>query len=124
MRNAIAAALVLLPVAAYADQGRNGYFENSGVKPFTEQKCGEVIHAVDSDGPGPLPDGASLDMYARDLGRFFAKQGTTWGFILGYDIANGGLHADGETTLQRLRQACAKEPERTALSILEELAAQ
>ena len=124
MRNVIATAIVLLPIAVHADQGLTGYMENPGVKPFTEQKCGEVIHAVDSDGPGPLTDGVSLDMYARDLGRFFAKQGVTWGFILGYDIASGGLHADGETTLQRLRQACAKDPERTALSILEEFAAQ
>lgn len=98
MRTIIAAAL-FLPTIAAAD----GYADHKGVTPWRDQPCTVVIGAIDA--------GAALAA--------MPAQAVTWGFLLGYDTANGGLHGNEETTLVRLRKACAASPETPALTLLE-----
>ena len=100
-----------------------GYDDHRGVLLFTEAPCTAVLEAIDAT-PPDWPSDTQQFFYGTapywdEMGRIFAAQGMTWGFILGYDTAMGGLHADGETTLERLRLACEAAPDETAKSILD-----
>ena len=95
----ILAALFALPTAAAAD----GYSGHKGVSMYRDKPCTVVIAAIDGD---------------ATLGTI-ATQGMAWGFLLGYDTANGGLHGTEDTTLIRLRKACAQSPKTPALDLLE-----
>ncbi|MBN8187605.1 hypothetical protein JF540_12980 [Salipiger thiooxidans] len=108
MRLALAAALIGSP--ALGD-----YSDHSGVTLFTEHPCTAALAEIDQ----------SLDRYAdrgiaglKEASAAIASQGMAWGFILGYDTANGGLQGEEETTLVRLRMACADKPEATAEELL------
>lgn len=90
-------ALVLSASPAVAD-----YSTHDGVTIFTEQPCTRIIEVLDSTEIDVLP-----------------IVGMTWGFILGYDSAAGGLQGNEETTLIRLRKACEESPETPAAEILE-----
>lgn len=108
MRLALIAALIASPAFA-------NYADHKGVTLFTEQPCVEALAEVDQSFERYVDRGLEgLD----DLSRALASQSMAWGFILGYDTAQGGLHHDGETTLVRLRKACAENPEATAEDLL------
>ena len=103
---------LMLPVGAWAQ----GYGERGVVAAFRDRPCGEVIEVI------YLREAAGLT-----LGETFGVQGTKnlyLGFVVGFDAAHGGLHTGAETTLVRLREACAARPEATALSLLEGFAAE
>lgn len=96
---AILAAALTIPTAVLGD----GYSGHKAVVQYREKPCTVIVAAIDAD--------ASLET--------IATQGMLWGFLLGFDAANGGLQGSEETTLVRLRKACAADPDKSALSILE-----
>lgn len=93
----LAIVLTLTATPALAD-----YSGHQGVTIFTEQPCSRVLEVLDSNELAEMP-----------------IIGMTWGFILGFDTAAGGLQGDEETTLARLRKACAENPKTPAGAILE-----
>ena len=97
MRLAIIAALITGPAFA-------GYAEHPGVTLFTEKPCTAAVAAIDYDG-NAMPA--------------LAEKGMAWGFLLGFDTAAGGISGDNETTLVRLRSACADSPDTPAIKLLE-----
>jgi len=99
MRIAMIAVLFVVGTQAGAD-----YSTHDGVTLFTKQPCKDVIAAIDN----PENTLAAL-----------AAMGMAWGFLLGYDTARGGLEGNEESTLIRLRRACAESPGKTAIEILE-----
>lgn len=99
-----AALLALLASPAVAA----GYENHSAIKTLKTQPCTYVVALIDmtKDGkPSDLPSIIAGGMY--------------WGFLLGFDNANGGLQGSEETTLIRLRKACAASPETPALELLQ-----
>lgn len=121
MRLPIIAALCLWATSALSSD----YSEHRGVVIFTEAPCVDVIEALDAD-VAPEMDEAEILLhgyapYFGQMAGLMSKQGMAWGFILGYDAAKGGLHADGATTLQRLRTACAESPGTPAKELLDAL---
>lgn len=118
MRTMIALALMAAPAMAET----TAYSDHKGVLIFSDAPCTAVISAIDSEPPA-FPNEAQHFFYGsrswyQNYGEWGATQGMAWGFVLGFDTANGGLHTDTETTLQRLRAACEETPDRTALDIL------
>ena len=97
MRIFLAAAL-LAPTISAAD----GYSDHTSVVMYRDRPCTVVIAAIDAD----------TTLATTPV------QGMIWGFLLGYDTASGGLHGTDETTLIRLRKACAAAPETPALTLL------
>lgn len=69
---------------------------------YRDAPCTEVVGTI--DGTVSL-DGLPL-------------QGMLWGFLLGFDQANGGLQGGNETTLSRLRKACSETPRAPAIDLL------
>mgnify|MGYP005864495513 CR=1 FL=1 len=103
----IVAAFTCFAGAAFAQ----GYSDHDGVKSFTQEPCAGVFDTLEAEPDimnGPEAFGAAL-----------GEMGMTWGFILGYDTARGGLHEGDKTTLARLREECEAAPEKTAFEILE-----
>lgn len=96
MRYLLAAIFLATPAAA-------DYSDHPGVKLFTEKPCRAAMAAMDYDGQAIMA---------------VAEQGMAWGFLLGFDTASAGLAGDHETTLQRLRIACAASPETPAADLL------
>ena len=90
-----------------------GYAEHDGVRNFTEKPCTQIFEILE----GEEPDIVSVGV--NGMVDWMANYGMTWGFILGYDTARGGLHEGDKTTLSRLRVACEASPEKTAFEILE-----
>lgn len=80
---------------------------------YSSRPCTEVIATIDN----PIV-GEGLDEIAGQL----AMTSMAWGFLLGVDTALGPLHGEHETVLRRLRVACANEPDRPALSLLQDFA--
>lgn len=118
MRMIIALAMMATPSLAQD----TAYDNHRGVLLFSDAPCTAVLSAIDSD-PPPFPNEAQHFFYGssawyKNYGEWGATQGMAWGFILGFDTANGGLHTETETTLQRLRAACEDTPDRPALEIL------
>lgn len=105
-----AAAAILSASPALAD-----YSDHDGVRIFSERPCTEVIAELDRSFDD-LNDG-TRDGLAR-LAPAMAKTGMTFGFLLGFDTAEGGLQGAEETTLRRLRLACARSPQTPALDLL------
>lgn len=122
MRKIIAIAAALTPGIALSEQA--GYSEHRLVERFNGDQCAVIISDIDGEIPTEIGPAETTDEFGKRFADAVGRKGTAWGFILGYDTANGGLHAGNESTLQRLREACEKEPERTAISILEQFAAQ
>lgn len=104
MRLALALIASFFAVPALAD-----YSDHRGVTLFTEKPCTEAVGTID----GSMARG-DLDSTVRNI----AAHGMAWGFILGFDTAHGGLEGDEETTLIRLRKACAETPDATAMELL------
>jgi hypothetical protein len=105
-------AAVLLPGAAWAQ----GYGDSGVVQAFRDRPCGEVLELIDL-----------REVTGLSLGESLGVAGTRnlyLGFVVGFDAAHGGLHAEGATTLARLREACVAEPGASALSLLEGFAAE
>lgn len=97
-----------------------GYSEHKGVRLFTEYPCDTAIQAIESevdieDQIDVLGISAAMDEIALHI----ARQGMAWGFVLGYDTAQGGLERGGETTLERFKAECSKDPELTGIEVLE-----
>jgi hypothetical protein len=90
------------------------YASHEGVTLFTQKPCQDVLTLLDGDGP----DISAVGL--QGVVEFMAFNGMAWGFILGYDTARGGLHIGEQTTLMRLREACASAPDKTAFEILEQ----
>jgi len=104
-----AAAFSFIGAPSFAE----GYAEHDAVLMFTEGPCTKVMELLDGDEPDPIAVGL------EGMINYFASYGMTWGFILGYDTARGGLHEGDKSTLVRLREDCAAAPEKTAFEILE-----
>lgn len=98
-----AALLALLASPAFA-----GYGNHPAVQAFAAKPCTYVVAKMDT----------AKDANAADLPAM-VEGGMYWGFLLGFDNANGGLQGDEETTLIRLRKACAASPETPALELLQ-----
>lgn len=92
------AAIIAAPTMAAAD----GYSDHKAVAMYRDKPCTVVIGAIDADATVAT----------------MAVHGMVWGFLLGYDTANGGLQGGDKTTLIRLRKACADSPETPALDLL------
>jgi hypothetical protein len=93
----LAIVFTLTATSALAD-----YSTHKSVTPFIENPCTEVLAAIDT------PE-TTIEA--------IAQMSMAWGFILGYDAASGGLHDGEQTTLVRLREACANNPE-TPITVL------
>lgn len=115
MRQAVCA-LALCASPATAD----GYSDIQGVQMFTQEPCGDVIAAIDWADTAS-PEAIILKRGVNGLAQDIALSGMMWGMLLGYDTRAGGLHANGQTTLERLRAGCAANPENTAKAILDGL---
>ena len=100
-----AVALALSATAAHAD-----YSNHPATQTFTQAPCTEAIAAIDQN-----PEADTLEATTANI----ARQGMIWGFLLGYDTAKGGLQGSEETTLTRLRKACAASPETPARDLLD-----
>ena len=91
-----------------------GYSENPITQAFRDAPCGEVIAAIDTPDMGPAIASGDLKLAVETV----ARQVGYFGFIVGFDNAAGGIQGDHETTLMRLRAACAAAPETPALDLL------
>lgn len=108
MRFALALITVLSASPALAD-----YSDHSGVTLFTERPCTEAIAAIDAPNYG-VESLSDLEPMAK----LIARRAMAWGFVLGFDTAMGGLSGSHDTTLKRLRVACAASPDVTAAELL------
>jgi hypothetical protein len=103
---------LMLPGAAWAQ----GYGESGVVAAFRDRPCGEVLEVI------YLQEATGLT-FGETIGVAGTKN-LYLGFVVGFDAAHGGLHTEAQTTLARLREACAASPEATALSLLEAFVAE
>lgn len=113
MRHAIVA-LALCASPAVAD----GYSDLKGVQMFTDGPCGDVVAAIDWADTA-APEAIILERGLSGLSQDIALSGMAWGVLLGIDLERGGLHTPEQTTLERLREACAESPEKPAKAILD-----
>ncbi|GGL80399.1 hypothetical protein GCM10011392_38750 [Wenxinia marina] len=100
---------IFLVIAALLSAGpiQADYSNHRASLLYATRPCGEVIYII---------DGSWTD--ATDI----ALQGMTWGYLIGYDRAIGGLHTNRSTTLERFRATCAANPRATGQQILQSLA--
>lgn len=103
---------VLLPASAWAQ----GYADSAVIAAFRDRPCSEVIEVIYLEGT----DGLSLQ---ETIGRAGTRN-LYLGVVVGFDAAHGGLEGEASTTLVRLRDACAADPEATAMALLEGFAAE
>lgn len=105
--------------AAFAGSSlAEGYSDHKGVRIFTEKPCHYVTTYFDD------PD--TDDEIVATIQSMAIDQSTlamAWGFILGFDYAEGGLWDGETTTLERFRAACEADPLLTGAEILHNLAA-
>ena len=101
---------LLLPGSA----GAQGYADNPAVAAFRDRPCAEVVDVI------YVREAAGLTL--QETMGLVSQKNLYMGFILGFDTARGGLQGEAESTLARLREACAADPEATALELLEGLA--
>lgn len=87
---------------------------------FTDEPCTEFLHAIDRDPPKP-PAENGLPSYVDALTAYVSQRSAALGFIFGYDAARGGLSRDGQSTLERLRDACDSNPGTSAKLLLDDL---
>lgn len=113
MRHAIVA-LALCASPAVAD----GYSDHSAVQMFTISPCGDVVAAIDWTETA-VPEAIIFERGLSGLTQDIALSGMAWGMLLGIDVERGGLHTPEQTTLERLREACAANPDQTAKAILD-----
>jgi len=111
LKAAVAIATVIAAPATAA-----GYYDNPIVAAFRDQPCGTIIAAIDN--PKATKPGDNLDGAINRAADGLARMTAYFGFIVGFDTAKGGLQGDDETTLVRLRKACAADPKATALELL------
>lgn len=104
--------LALIGSPALAD-----YSDHSIVRLFTNEPCTRAVAEIDQSFSHFHDRGLEG---AADMVGAMTRQAMAWGFLLGFDAAEGGLHSEAETTLMRLRAACAENPDHTALSILQQ----
>lgn len=95
--------------ADYSDQAARVIFDSS--------PCTGFVAGIDADLDGIVEGLNEAEWQA--LGRAIARQGMFWGILLGYDTAKGGLESGEQTTLMRLRLACAMNPEVSARRLLD-----
>lgn len=93
--------LLLMALAAPSLAVADSYDTHAISSMYREKPCTSVVGLIDND-----------------TAPFMAERGAIWGFLVGYDQANGGLRGDQETTLIRLRKACAESPKTPALELL------
>jgi hypothetical protein len=101
------AVLALMGSPAIAD-----YSDHQTVQLFSKAPCIEAVGLIDASIVRGSPE-----MVAAQA----VEKGMAWGFILGFDAAHGGLSEGAETTLMKLRKACAANPEAPALDLLQGL---
>ena len=110
-----------------APDGDTGSSKNKTVLLFTEAPCTAVLEGIEMEMP-EYPSKTEIFFYGTDehfqrMGRTAAIVGTTWGFLLGYDAAIGGLSTNEQTTLERLKAECAKTPDIPAIKVLGRMSA-
>ncbi|MHA7852200.1 hypothetical protein [Roseovarius sp.] len=103
----IIAILALMGTPAIAE-----YSDHQTVQLFSNAPCTEAVGLLDA----PLMDGTP-EMVANQA----VEKGMAWGFILGFDAAHGGLSDETDTTLVKLRKACAASRETPAFDLLQTL---
>lgn len=101
MRTTIAAAICLIATTAEAQHPVQSAYE--------AEPCMTIIATLDAT-PGNLDQAA--------------KQAMIWGYMLAIDAIFPTIKTAKQTTLERLRAACAETPNRPALEILKGLAEQ
>lgn len=105
---------------------------------FIEEPCTKVIETIDKpdDEQG---DAFGQAMYDLSVGAFLGQseeamkavaepikqtlvetafQGLAFGFLMGFEVANPDIRGDHETVLMRLRDDCAADPTKTAMTYL------
>jgi hypothetical protein len=98
---------LLLPTAAWSQT----YVDNATIATFRDKPCTEVLDVI-------YLEEAAGDSLAEVIGTS-NRVNLYLGFVIGFDVAHGGLQGDAESTLARLRAACATEPQTPALSLLQ-----
>ena len=106
----LACLYLLLPATAWAQ----GYADHPVVQAFRDQPCREVVEVIYTQ----EAVGHSL---AETIG-LVSRVNLYLGFLVGFDVAHGGLQGSTQTTLARLRDACEHQPQATALELLEQFA--
>lgn len=117
MRHAVFA-LTLCASPALAE----GYENHGGVQLFSEP-CANALEQIDWINTVDA-DGYVLTYGVHGMARAAAASAMAWGFVLGYDARAGGLHTSEQTTLERLREGCAANPDMSAKAILDALSAE
>lgn len=108
------AALAALSSAATAA----GYDDNPILVAFRDHPCTTVIEAIDNPDTAAAANAPDLGSALRYSTGRVSHMAAYFGFIVGFDTANGGLRGDAETTLMRLRDACREHPDTPALDLL------
>lgn len=108
----IRAAALAVIIAAPANA--SGYSDHTITNAFRDLPCAETIGAIDKPDMSAAIASGDPKAVTGPLG----KQAGYFGFIVGFDVASGGLNGDAETTLARLREACAENPQASALDLL------
>jgi hypothetical protein len=100
---------LLLPAAATAQDA------SEAAAAFRDRPCAEVLEVLYMEEAG----GSDLAQVFEAVGR----RGLYLGIVAGFDLAHGGLGGEAPSTLARLREACASDPDVPALTLLEGFAA-
>ncbi|MDU9004519.1 hypothetical protein [Sedimentitalea todarodis] len=78
---------------------------------FANKKCGETLALIDSPEMG--------DKSVKTLVASAGAMAMAFGYMLGFEAASGReLRGSSETLLTRLRNDCARSPDKTALELL------
>ena len=96
----------------------DGYDDKPGADLMKFRPCGDALEVLAERFTDPPHD---LAASAEDWAKSLAVQAIVWGYILGFDAAHDGLWRGEETTLERLKTACANDPTKSALRHLEAL---
>lgn len=103
MTKALAAAALTVVLTASAQAETAGIQNHEVQRLFIESPCGDVLARIDNPTPGPEGIG---------------HMAMTFGFLMGYEVANPGIKGDSETLLTRLRADCATDGTRTGMDWL------
>lgn len=139
MLRTIARAATITLAASHASAESYPGIQNHDVQLwFIEEPCTKVIETIDAfdDAAGEQlgaailaisisaisgKSDAEIDLAAAPLVDVLAIAGFStmaFGFIMGFEVENPGIRGDHETVLMRLRDDCAADPTKTAMTYL------
>lgn len=106
----LACLYLLLPATAWAQ----GYADHPAVQAFRDQPCTEVVEVIYTQEAAGLSLAETIALVSR--------VNLYLGFLIGFDVAHGGLQGSAQTTVARLRDECEQRPQASALELLEQFA--